>query len=94
MLLGQSLLPREFKLRLLGVSLRGDELRFGLIDSGALGDDLPADAVDGCLLGRGLVARCLDGKPIIAIVDGGDDIAGLYPGIVRHRNAVDIARNL
>ena len=57
--------------------LRRSELRLGLRDRRALRFDLLADARDGRLLGGELVARCVDRKPVVAVVDAGNHVAGM-----------------
>ncbi len=91
---GEEFAAAEFKLHFLGGGLRRHHLGLGLIDAGALGDDLAADAIDGGLLGRDLVARRVGREPVVAVVDGGDDVAGPHRGIVLDRDAGDIAGDL
>ena len=74
--------------------LRGDKLRARLLDSRFLGGDLVRHARDGGFLGRDLLARGIDRQPIVAIVDGGDHVAGMHVGIVGDRHARDIAGDL
>ncbi len=68
----ERLLPLEFQLHLLGGGLRRGHLRLGLVDIGGLGDDLAADTVDRRLLGGDFLARRVGRKPVVAVVDGGD----------------------
>ena len=91
---GQSLLANEFQFGPLGAGLRRDHLRLGLIDVGLLGDDLTTDAIDRGLLGRRLFARGVDGETVVAVVDGGDDVAGADASVVLDRDAGDIAGDL
>ena len=65
--------------------LRGGKLRIGLRDRRLLRHDLLADAADGRRLGGDLAARGLDRQAIIAIVDAGDDVAGMDELVVLDR---------
>ena len=77
-----------------GRRLGGNELRPGLLDRSFLGRDLMADARDGRFLGRDFVARRIDGEPIVAVIDGGDHVAGVDVGVVGDRDVGEIAGHL
>ena len=67
------------------------ELRLGLGDGSLLGVDLMADALDGRLLGRDFLARGVGGEPVVAIVDGGDHVAGVDVAVVVDQYARQVA---
>ena len=90
----QRLLSIEFQLHALGGGLRRNHLRLRLVDAGVLRHDLPADTVDGRLLGGDLFPRRVGGELVVAVVDGGDHVAGTDGRIVLDRDAGDIAGDL
>jgi hypothetical protein len=74
--------------------LVGGELRLRLRDRGFLRGDLVRRTRDRRFLSRDLLARGIDRQPIIAVVDGGDHVAGMNVGIVDDRRARDVAGDL
>ena len=90
----QLVLPVEFQFGARGGCLRGNKLRPGLLDGGLLRRDLMRHPRDRRFLGRDLLARRIDRQPIIAVVDGGDHVAGMDVGVVGDRNAGEIAGHL
>ncbi len=90
----QRLLAIQFELRAPGGHLRGNELRLRLLDRRPLRLDLAADAVDRSLLGRDLVARRVNREPVVAVVDGGDQVAGMHIGVVLDQDARNVAGDL
>ena len=88
------ILAGQFEFRARGCCFRGNELRPGLDDCGFLRGNLMRHPGNGGFLGRNLLARRIDREPIVAVVNGGDDVAGVNIGVVGDRNAGEIARHL
>ena len=93
--LGELLLALEIARGALGVGLRRVELRLGLGDAGARAASIcrPMRAI-GALLRRELVLGRLQRQAIIAVVDPGDQVAGLDGLVVRDRDRGHVARHL
>jgi hypothetical protein len=70
------------------------DLRLGLIDLLVLAVDLRLDIVDIAACDLDLCFRLIDGDPVIAIVNPGEKIAGLYMLVVGDRHVRDIAADL
>ena len=90
----QGILPIEFELHALRGGLRGGELRARLLDGRFLGGNLVRDACDGRFLGRDFPARRINRELIVAVVDGGDHVAGVNVGVVLDGNRGEIAGDL
>jgi len=90
----QRRLAVELQLGACGCRLRRHELRSGLGNGGFLRSDLVADARDSRFLGRHLFARRVNRQAVIAVIDRGDDVAGMHIGVVGHRDAGEIAWDL
>ncbi len=78
----ERLLALVFELHPRPSGLRRGELRLRLRDGRALRLDLAVEARDGRRLGRDLVAGLVDGEAIVAVVDAGDEVAGMDPGVL------------
>ena len=77
-----------------GIGAGGIDLRRGLRDGGAGRVGLAADAGDRALLGRDLVLRGLQREAVVAVVDAGDEVAGLDALVVGDGDGGDIAGDL
>ena len=91
MLALERLLALVFELHPRPPGLGRGELRLRLRDGRALRLDLAVEPGDGRRLGRDLVAGLVDGQAIIAVVDAGDEVAGMDPGVLLDRKLGDVA---
>ncbi len=93
-LAGQLILAVEFELGAGDVGLVGKQLRLRLVNRGLPGLDLFVEASERGLLGRDLALGGAQRQRIVAIVDAGDDIAGLHRLVGGDLDAGDVAADL